>query len=352
MIYLDNAASTKLAPELIASLTDCFQNYGNAQSIQQKDLQHIILNSQVQIADIIQADPQEIHFTSGATESINTAIIGGCQFYQTSGNHVITFATEHQATLSSIAKLEQLGFEVTILDVLPSGKIDIAQLKSHIRPNTLMISVNHVCNETGFVQDLKPLSELRTTHGLLLHVDASQSIGKASIDLKKTPCDYMSLSAHKYHGPQGVGALYMNKTRHIAPLLHGAHPIRSGTPAHALIALMGHAYALSKSTSPVSETSDALLQSLTIPYERNGDGVPHILNLYFPTLTPENLALIKQSIYCQQSSSCHQNGQSHVLKARGYDASRIKKSLRLSLGRDTTRDHVLSCAKILNTILK
>ncbi len=351
MIYLDNAASTPLAPELNSNLVNLYQQYGNAQSAQQNTLKQIISLSQSQIAATINADPDEIHFTSGATESINTALLGGCQFYHHSGNHIITFKTEHQATLSAVNELENLGYHVTILPISSDGQIDYQLLKKTITSNTIMVSINHVCNETGNVQDLIPLCQLREQYGFLLHVDASQAVGKVEINLQKHPCDFMSLSAHKCHGPQGIGALYISKQRHLKPIIHGNQVIRSGTPPHVLIALMGQAYSLVEQSSIVTDISHEFLSQLTVPYERNGNGVPHILNLYFPSMTPDKLETLQQQIFCQQSSSCHQHGLSHVLLARGYSSERIRKSLRLSFSRYTTDSDIANSTKLINKIL-
>jgi cysteine desulfurase len=351
MIYLDNAASTPLAPELNSNLANYFQRYGNAQSSQQTELKQIIARGQSQVASTINTKANEIHFTSGATESINTALLGGCQFYHHSGNHIITFETEHQATLAAVNELKHLGYHVTILPVAPSGQIDYQLLQKNITPSTIMVSVNHVCNETGFIQDLKPLSDLRHQHGFLLHIDASQSIGKIPVNVLQHPCDFMSLSAHKCHGPQGIGALYISSNRHLKPIIHGNQIIRSGTPPHALVALMGQAYSLAEQSLSVTEISQQFINQLTVDFERNGDGVPHILNLYFPTMTPNNLKALQQSIFCQQSSSCHQHGLSHVLLARGYNSERIRKSLRLSFSRYTTDSDIIKSTELINKIL-
>lgn len=246
MIYLDYAASTPLHPELQDMLPDVFLKTGNAQSQQMNQIHQKIIEAKQKICQYFHGNPDRLFMTSGATESINTALIGAANFYSRSGKHLITFETEHQAVLKTFHYLKTQGFEISILPVLPHGEIDITRLKQEIRPDTTLISLNHLCNETGLIHNLTPLQAIRQETGVMLHLDACQSIGKSELDLRKTPIDFMSLSAHKSYGPQGVGALYLAENRHVQPIIHGSHPVRSGTISHALTTLMGASYAIAK----------------------------------------------------------------------------------------------------------
>lgn len=353
MIYLDYAASTPLHPLLLEKVATYFQLTGNAQSTQQVDLKALIQESQQKIANVINADPHRIFFTSGVSESISTLLIGAAMSYRKSGNHIITFATEHQATLATVEYLKQQGFEVSVLPVETSGHINIEQVKNALSKNTILIALNHVCNETGLAQDLKALCKIREEQGILLHIDASQSIGKMTIDLQETPVDFLSLSSHKCYGPQGIGAMYIAKNRRIVPLIHGTHPIRSGTPPHALIALMGEAYALSKKDQSlmIAALRKSFLEQLQVPYHLHTGSVPHILNMAFTSASLEQIKSIRQQIYSQVSSACHEGKPSHVLKARQVPHAVIQQSIRFSFGLQTTNLEITQAAQCINRIL-
>ncbi|CAN7947396.1 unnamed protein product, partial [Ixodes hexagonus] len=197
------------------------------------------------------ADSREIIWTSGATESDNLAIKGALDFYQRRGNHMITLSTEHKAVLDTCAYLASRGFEITYLDPEPSGLLNLDYLKAAIRPDTVLVSIMHVNNETGVIQAISAIGEVTRRHGLLFHVDAAQSAGKIPIDLKRLSVDLMSFSAHKIYGPKGIGALYVRRTPrvHLTPLIHGGgheKGLRSGTlPTHQIVG-MGKAFDLAK----------------------------------------------------------------------------------------------------------
>lgn len=359
MIYLDFAASTPLHDQIQSRITDYFTDYGNPQSLQMVALHKKIAASKQNIASYLSVDASRIFFTSGATESISTAIVGSTQLYHTSGNHIISFESEHPAVLESLATLRKSGCKVTILPINSNGSIDYTLLESNITSDTILVSLNHVCNETGLVQNLEPLIQLRKKYGFMIHLDACQSIGKTKLDLSKTPCDFVSLSAHKAYGPQGIGALYIASNRHVSPIIHGNHTVRSGTQSHALIQMMGDAYLIAardldlnlKTVSRIREQFLAKLLNTDVDFEINQINhmqcVPHILNICFSNASIATIEKIRTHIYCQVSSACHQGGLSHVLQARNLPIAKIKRSIRFSFGIQTTPDDIDTAIEII-----
>ena len=359
MIYLDYAASTPLHPALSARVSEAFTSFGNSQSDQMIALQALITKSKSQIAAYIDAEPNRLFYTSGSTESISLALIGAARFYKRNGTHIVTFATEHSAVLEAVKSLHSEGFNTSILPVMPNGAIDIKILENNIRKDTVIVSVNAVCNETGCIQNLQPLFSLRDKYGFLLHIDASQIVGKIPFSVKQYPADFLTLSSHKCYGPQGIGALYIAPQRHVTPLIHGSHPIRSGTMSHALILLMGEAYALAQTSLTtdilyVEELRELLLNSLTVPFEiiESEQSVPHIVNVSFPKTDIKQITQLRQKIACQISSACFTGGVSHVLQARGVPLSKLQRSIRLSFGHMTTRQNIIDAVEIINNDLQ
>lgn len=359
MIYLDYAASTPIHPSLHDKIADYMLHTGNAQSKQMHELHAIINQAKVHITNYFHGEPNRLFFTSGASESISTAIVGAAQFYKKSGKHLITFKTEHNATLATYAYLKTQGFDITILPVNSDGSINIEELEQSIRRDTILISVNHICNETGFIQDIAPIIQLKEKHGFMVHLDACQTVGKQELNLNQTPVDFITLSSHKCYGPQGIGALYIAENRHITPIIHGSHPTRSGTLPHGLIKLMGEAYKIAKddyetNLNHVKFLKERFLQNLAdIEKTIHTDGVPHILNVAFLSATPEDISEIRQHIYSQVSSACHEGSISHVLKARHIPLSIIKQSIRLSLGIITSAQDIdTACQIIINTLAR
>lgn len=357
MIYLDYAASTPLHDRLQKELAALFALNGNYQSKQMHDIHNIIANSRYACAKYINADPLRIFFTSGASESINTALVGAAKFYGRSGKHIITFETEHQVVLKTCKFLETEGYSITVLPVNSDGSIDPHLLESTIRRDTVLVSVNHICNETGHIQDLTIFKDLKEKYGFMLHVDACQSVGKAKLDADGI--DFISLSSHKCYGPQGVGALYIRNDRHIVPLIHGSNPVRSGTMSHALIGMMGMAYTYAledfdKNQAHIKKMRALFLKSLSpIPFRLNSlAGVDHILNICFYDADSSLIPAVQENIYCQSSSACFSGAASHVLRARGLSLEDTLLSLRFSFGVYTQEediiaasDHIISCYK-------
>jgi cysteine desulfurase len=305
------------------------------------------------VAALVNADPKEIIWTSGATESDNLAIKGAAHFYSKQGKHIITSKTEHKAVLDSCRQLEREGFEVTYLDPESSGRIDLAKLEAAIRPDTILISIMHVNNETGVIQDIAAIGELARSRGIIFHVDAAQSAGKVAIDLEKLKVDLMSFSGHKIYGPKGIGALYVRRKPRVrleAQMHGGGHErgMRSGTlPTHQIVG-MGEAFRIAKEDfakdqAHITRLRDRLLagvQDLEEVYI-NGDiahGVPNILNISFNYVEGESLIMSLKGIAVSSGSACTSASlePSYVLRALGRSDELAHSSIRFSIGRFTT----------------
>ena len=319
------------------------------------------------IGDCIHADPAGLIVTSGASESINLALKGACQFYRHQGRHVITLATEHQATRATCQALQTNGFEVTELAVDNKGHIDLATFERHIRDDTLMISLSHINNEIGTIHPIEAISEITQRRGLLLHVDAAQSLGRAPVDLAQWQADYVSFSAHKCYGPKGIGLLYCRTApkRHVMPLLHGGgqqQGKRSGTLAPYLI--LAFAKAIEVATTCYADDHAraqrhqrmimTALNSLPMDTTINGDlnhGVPHNLNLLFNDRTPEQINHHLKNFAITQGANCSAaHHPSHVLMALGRTRNEALSSRRICLGRTTTDEDVHALIKAFTAL--
>ena len=252
-IYLDYAATTpvdpRVAEKMIPYLTELFGNQASRSHAYGWRAEAAVETARAQVAELVGADPKEIIWTSGATESDNLAIKGAARFYRQKGNHLITLATEHKAVLDPMRELEREGFKVSYLNPEANGLVDLAAFQAAITPETILVSIMLVNNEIGVIQDIAALGAICRERGILFHVDAAQATGKVPIDLKTLPVDLMSFSAHKIYGPQGIGALYVRRRPrvHLEPLIHGGgheRGLRSGTlPTHQIVG-MGEAYRL------------------------------------------------------------------------------------------------------------
>jgi cysteine desulfurase len=320
------------------------------------------------VASLIGADPREIAFTSGATESNNLAIKGAAAFHQAKGRHLITLKTEHKAVLDTMRELERAGFEVTVLDVMPDGLLDLDVLRAALRPDTILVSVMLVNNEIGVIQDVAAIGALCRSRGVLFHVDAAQATGKVAIDLHTLPVDLMSLSAHKTYGPKGIGALYVRRKPRvrIEALIHGGgheRGMRSGTlPTHQIVG-MGEAYRLAgacmaSENARLRGLRDRLLAGLqAIPEVRvNGSlvhRVPHNLNISFQFVEGESLLMGMKGIAVSSGSACTSASlePSYVLRALGLSDEVAHSSIRFSVGRFTTEADIDSAvAQVRQTV--
>jgi cysteine desulfurase len=306
-----------------------------------------------QVAALIGADPREIVWTSGATESNNLAIKGAAQFHSAKGRHLVTLKTEHKAVLDTLRELERAGFEVSYLDVQADGLLDLELLQATLRPDTVLVSVMAVNNEIGVIQDIAAIGALCRSRGILFHTDAAQASGKIALDLATLPVDLMSLSAHKTYGPKGIGALYVRRKPRVrieAQIHGGGHErgMRSGTlPVHQIVG-MGAAYRLAREVmgsenERVRALRDRLLAGLrAIPQARvNGSleqRVPHNLNISFPFVEGESLLMGMKGIAVSSGSACTSASlePSYVLRALGLSDEVAHSSIRFSVGRYTT----------------
>jgi cysteine desulfurase len=317
-----------------------------------------------QVARLINADPREIVWTSGATESDNLAIAGAARFHRSKGKHLITMTTEHKAVLDTMRHLEREGFEVTYLDPQPNGLLDMKTFSEAIRPDSILASVMHVNNEIGVIQDIAAIGAICRSRGVIFHVDAAQSSGKVPIDLALLPVDLLSLSAHKTYGPKGIGALYVRRKPRVrieAQIHGGGHErgMRSGTlPTHQIVG-MGEAFRLAHEemaadSERVRVLRDRLLSGLKQMPEVyvNGDleaRIPHNLNVSFNFVEGESLMMAMKGIAVSSGSACTSASlePSHVLRALGRPDELAHSSIRFSLGRFTTEQDVDAAVELV-----
>ena len=356
-IYLDYAATTPVDPRVVQQMVPwLYENFGNPASRSHAwgwAAEEAVEIARKHVASLIGADPREIAFTSGATESINLALKGAARFHQARGRHLITVKTEHKAVLDTMRELERDGFEVTTLDVLEDGLLDLAVLQAALRPDTILVSVMHVNNEIGVIQDIAAIGALCRSRGVLFHVDGAQASGKLPIDLSALPVDLMSLSAHKTYGPKGIGALYVRRKPRVrieAQMHGGGHErgLRSGTlPTHQIVG-MGEAFRLAREYMAVENERirglrDRLLAGLRDIPEARVNGclerrVPHNLNISFQFVEGESLLMGMKGIAVSSGSACTSASlePSYVLRALGLSDEIAHSSIRFSVGRFTT----------------
>ncbi len=367
-IYLDYSSTTPVDPRVAAKMADCLTTegvFGNPASRSHKFgwvAEEAVDIARNQIADLINADPREIVFTSGATESNNLAIKGAANFYGKKGKHLITLKTEHKAVLDTCRQLEREGFEVTYLEPEPNGLVDLDKLVAAFRPDTILVSIMHVNNEIGVIQDIAAIGELCRKRKILFHVDAAQSTGKVAIDLQTLKVDLMSFSAHKSYGPKGIGALYVRRKPRIrleAQMHGGGHErgMRSGTMATHQIVGMGEAFRLAKEEMAAENERILSLRNrlwngikdIEAVYV-NGDMESRIagnLNVSFAYVEGESLIMALKDMAVSSGSACTSASlePSYVLRALGLNDELAHSSIRFTIGRFTTEqeiDHVIS----------
>ena len=361
-IYLDYSSTTpvdaRVAAVMIPYLTE---HYGNPASRSHPfgwTAEKAVENARDEVAKLVGADPREIVWTSGATESNNLAIKGAANFYAaTKGKHVITIATEHKAVIDAVRELERQGFTATYLQPEPNGLVDLVKFKAAIQPNTVLASVMMVNNEIGVIQDIEAIGNICREHNVIFHVDAAQATGKVNIDLTKLPVDLMSFCAHKTYGPKGIGALYVRRKPRIrieAQMHGGGHErgMRSGSLATHQIVGMGEAFRLAREemefeNARITKLRDKLLHGLQTIEETyvNGDlthRVPHNLNISFNYVEGESLIMAIKDIAVSSGSACTSASlePSYVLRALGRSDELAHSSIRFSLGRFTTEADV------------
>jgi cysteine desulfurase len=360
-VYLDYSATTPIDPRVVeAMLPYLTEKFGNPASRSHQygwDAEAAVENARAEVAALVNADPKEIVWTSGATEANNLAIKGAANFYQSKGKHLITVKTEHKAVLDTMRELERQGFEVTYLDVLPNGLVDMAALEAALRPDTILVSIMAVNNEIGVIQPIAEIGEMLRSKGILFHVDAAQATGKIDIDLSKLKVDLMSFSAHKTYGPKGIGALYVRRKPRVrleAQMHGGGHErgMRSGTLATFLIVGMGEAFRLARlemkeENERILALRDRLLKGLSDLPEIyvNGDlaqRVPHNLNISFAYVEGESLMMAVKDIAVSSGSACTSASlePSYVLRALGLTDELAHSSIRFSIGRFTTAEEI------------
>ena len=360
-IYLDYAATTpvdpRVAEKMIPWLTEQFGNPASRSHSFGWSAEKAVEQAREQVAALAGADPKEIVWTSGATESINLAVKGAAHFYQGKGKHLITVMTEHKATLDTMRELEREGFEVTYLTPQPNGLLDIEAFRAAIRPDTIVASVMFVNNEIGVIQDIPALGEICREHGVIFHVDAAQATGKVEINLANLKVDLMSFSAHKTYGPKGIGALYVRRKPRVrleAQMHGGGHErgLRSGTLATHQIVGMGEAYRIAREEMALENVRirrlrDRLLTGLSDIEEvhLNGDlthRVPHNLNLSFNFVEGESMLMAVKDLAVSSGSACTSASlePSYVLRALGRSDELAHSSIRFSIGRFTTEEEI------------
>lgn len=362
-IYLDYSATTPVDPRVAKKMCECLTlegNFGNAASrshVYGWRAEEAIEHARRQVADLIKADPREIVWTSGATESNNLAIKGVAHFYVSKGKHIVTSKLEHKAVLDTTRQLEREGYEVTYLEPCEDGIITADMIAQALRDDTILVSIMHVNNEIGTINDIAAIGELTRAKGVLFHVDAAQSAGKVEIDLENTKVDLMSFSAHKAYGPKGMGALYVRRKPRVrleAQMHGGGHErgMRSGTLATHQIVGMGEAFELARLEMAEETQRIAALNKRFYDQVRdieelylNGSAtqrVPHNLNLSFNYVEGESLIMALKDMAVSSGSACTSASlePSYVLRALGRSDELAHSSIRFSFGRFTTEEEV------------
>ncbi|ABQ55151.1 TPA: IscS subfamily cysteine desulfurase [Legionella pneumophila subsp. pneumophila] len=371
-IYFDYMATTPVDPRVVEQMIKYlgpegdFGNPASATHEYGRVASMAVEQARSQIAETINASPQEIVFTSGATEADNLAILGAARFYKNKGMHLVTMSTEHKAVLDSFHQLEKEGFQVTYLNPESDGLLDLGKLESALRLDTILVSVMHVNNEIGVIQDIASIGELLRNRGIIFHVDAAQSAGKLPIDLSQLSVDLMSFSAHKNYGPKGVGALYVrHKPRiRLQPLSYGGgHEggLRSGTlPTHQIVG-MGEAFAIAEADRIPEQTRILNLR------KQLWDGIRHLpaiklnghehrriagnLNVSFVGLNGDSLLFALSELAISTTSACSSASiqPSYVLRAIGLTDTEAQSTIRLSIGRFTSEVQIKKAIDIICT---
>jgi cysteine desulfurase len=360
-IYMDYGATTPCDPRVVDAIVPWLrEHFGNPASRSHAwgwEAEEAVEKARVQVADLIGADPREIVWTSGATESNNLALKGAAQFYKTRGKHIVTVKTEHKAVLDTVRELERQGFEATYLDVEESGLLDLDKFKAALRPDTILASVMFVNNEIGVIQDIAAIGAICRERSIVFHVDAAQATGKVEIDMATLPVDLLSLASHKTYGPKGIGALYVRRKPRVrleAQMHGGGHErgMRSGSlPTHQIVG-MGEAFRIAKAEMSEENARIRGLQQRLLAgiadIEQvfiNGDlerRVPHNINASFNFVEGESLIMGVKGLAVSSGSACTSASlePSYVLRALGRSDELAHSSLRMTIGRFTTVEEI------------
>jgi len=362
MIYLDYAASTPVDPGVLEAMTVAMTvdgNYANPSSTHSEGRESIELIARAagQLAELLHTSPERLVWTSGATESDNLAILGAASYRKDRGRHLVTMRTEHKAVTDPFSELEKQGFDVTWLDPEADGRLDIDRFAGTLRDDTQLVSIMHINNETGVIQDIASLGELCRDRGIVFHVDAAQSCGKLPIDLDALPVDLMSMTAHKFYGPKGIGALYVadRKGVHVEPLLFGGgqqRRLRPGTlPTQQIVGFGATAgVALSRMAKDIAHLTalrDRFWSGIKkIPGVMINGSIDHsfpgIINVSIADIEGESLLLALEPLCVATGSACNSKSQepSYVLRALGRSDELAQSAIRFSFGRPTTEAEV------------
>lgn len=358
-IYLDYAATTPPAPEVIAvmveSLNHTFANPASTQHCFGEQANQQIETAREQIAVVFNAKPHDFIFTSGATEANNLVLKSVAQRFQAHGKHIITSATEHKCVLDTCKFLETLGFQITYLKPNSEGLIDLDELENCITDDTILVSMMHVNNETGVIQNIEKMAEITNEKGIFFHVDAAQSVGKLDIDLSQIQISFLSFSAHKFYGVKGIGGLYLSNRAKLklSPQLHGGgqeYGLRSGTlPTHQIMTMATALDLANKNRLADYQHAQTLRNHLLAnlpPFTLNGSQnsvLPNILNVSFENVSADALIIaLRNDVAIASGSACNSGAveASHVLRAMGIEGDRLYGAVRLSFGRYTTLDDI------------
>jgi len=375
-IYLDYSATTPVDPRVAAKMIECLTNEGNFGNPASRShafgwkAEEAVENARRQVAELVNADPREIVWTSGATESDNLAIKGVAHFYASKGKHIVTTKIEHKAVLDTTRQLEREGFEVTYIEPGEDGIVTPAMVEAALRDDTILVSVMHVNNEIGTINDITAIGELTRSRGILFHVDAAQSTGKVEIDLEKMKVDLMSFSAHKTYGPKGVGALYVRRKPRVrleAQMHGGGHErgMRSGTLATHQLVGMGEAFRIAKQemaqeNEHIRTLRDRFYKQVEHLEELYVNGsmtarVPHNLNLSFNYVEGESLIMALKDLAVSSGSACTSASlePSYVLRALGRNDELAHSSIRFTFGRFTTEEEIdYAAQKVCEAVTK
>ena len=374
-IYFDYASTTPVDPRVAEKMHQCLLldgNFGNPASRSHEfgwKADEAVEKARLQVADLVNADSREIVWTSGATESDNLAIKGVAKFYKDKGKHIITSKIEHKAVLDPCRQLEREGFEVTYLDPEEDGTVKLDEIKKHVKESTILISLMHINNELGSINDIKKIGEFTRDKNIIFHVDAAQSIGKLDIDLSKLKVDLMSFSAHKCYGPKGIGALYVRRKPRVRleALIHGGgheRGFRSGTLATHQIVGMGEACRIAKQeikkdNEKIKKLSEMFWKEISDIEEivLNGDRkskVANITNVSFSYIEGESLIMALKDVAVSSGSACTSASlePSYVLRALGRADELAHSSIRFSFGRFTTPEEVKMVAETTKRVVR